>query len=84
MALSFHKQIFTELLEEDGLLIMGKGLGIHKVFKNFVKLYCDPNCLVFLLNVSAHEQEHLLEELRMEGIKCMPKTINTDISAADR
>jgi hypothetical protein len=31
MSLDFHREIFSDLLDDDGILIMAQGLGIHKV-----------------------------------------------------
>ena len=35
LKMSFLKKIFEESLEEDGLLIMAKGLGLHQILVNF-------------------------------------------------
>jgi hypothetical protein len=86
MSLDYHKEIFSELYEDDGLLIMSKGLGIHSVFLNFLKVYCHSKELVFVLNVSPYEQELLIEELTEFGIQqsLLPKRISNEYTAQER
>jgi len=39
MALSCYRRIFTELLDNDGILVMGAGLGLPTIVAKFLKLY---------------------------------------------
>jgi hypothetical protein len=38
-------------LEEDGLLIMARGLGLHKILLSLIQLFVDSKEAVFILNV---------------------------------
>ena len=75
MALAFHKEICSELLNEDELLAMGFGLGIHEIIMRFVKLYCTKKHLVFVLNVNAERQRQIRCELQAEGVSKLPSII---------
>ena len=55
----YLKAAFTELFAEDGLTIMGRGLGITKLFSKFAKYYSSKECgrkLVFCLNCTGAEE----------------------------
>jgi len=41
-----------ELLIEDGLTVMGRGLGLHSLVSKFLDIYNDRKRLVFCLNAS--------------------------------
>jgi len=89
MALAFHKEAFAQILEEDALLIMARGLGLHKIFINFVKLYCseaNSKQLVFIINVTPFEQQCIIEELLEAGLSNyqLPKRINAEYTAQER
>jgi DNA excision repair protein ERCC-4 len=87
-SLGFHKQIFADLLEEDGLLAMGKGLGLERIIASFVRLYCDPKRLVFVLNMRPGGDDHmqLVEDLRLldPSTKHPPRTVAAEESADQR
>lgn len=67
--------MFVELFQTDGLTVMGRGLGIERLFTKFLLCYSDPvvdaalvlrnKKLVLCLNTMGHEQcfrELLLSE----------------------
>lgn len=83
MALAFHKEICLQLLSEDGLVVMGQGLGIHEIIMRFVKLYCSKKHLVFVLNIPSERQFQICCELQAEGITKLPSII-TDSTSEDR
>lgn len=83
VTLPFRLQIIQDLLEQDGLLILARGLGLHQIMLAFLRLYCEPSNLVFVLNVHA-EQERYVEELKSEGIKSLPRVISTEVTATER
>ncbi|KAJ8306066.1 hypothetical protein KUTeg_016611 [Tegillarca granosa] len=60
--LEYENQIFLDSFHEDGLLIMAKGLGVDRVFLNFLKLYSDPANLVLVLNTNSVEEEYFIEQ----------------------
>ncbi|CAO3594824.1 unnamed protein product [Absidia cylindrospora] len=68
--LDFQKQILTNLVEEDGLLIISPGLGLFKLFCFFLELYCNDkdNHLVFVLNTSPSLDTAIQEQLTSQGV----------------
>ena len=83
MALKFHKDICQQLLQEDGLVVMSAGLGIHDILVRFIKLYSNSDHLVFVLNTKSERQLQICCELQAEGVSKLP-TIITDSTADDR
>lgn len=59
-----YKEIFTN---EACLLIMAEGLGIERIFLNFLKLYSDSSHLVLILNTHEAEEEFFIERLKYES-----------------
>lgn len=84
MSLEFHREIFSSLLDDDGILIMAQGLGLHKVLLNFLRLHCDPSSLVLVLGVPKDEQKVIYEELRVIGVPTLPKFISTEYTVQER
>ena len=84
MALDFHREIFSSLLDDDGILVMAQGLGLHKILLNFLKLHCDSSSLVFVLGVSKVEQATISEELRIADLPKVPKSVPTESTVTDR
>jgi len=80
--MEYENQIFLEALEEDGLLIVARGLGMERIFINFLKLYCDPGKLVIVLNTHPEIEEYFIEMLA--GTNPLPRVITTEYSANDR
>lgn len=83
MALAFHKEICLQLLSEDGLVVMGQGLGVHEIIMRFVKLYCTKKHLVFVLNLSSERQTQICCELQADGVSKLPSIIS-DINSGER
>ncbi|KAG2763845.1 hypothetical protein PC129_g5744 [Phytophthora cactorum] len=59
--LSYEREIVEELYAQDGVLVLGRGLGLLRVLASFVRLYCSPRSLVLCLN--ANEQAATLRRL---------------------
>ncbi|POM62393.1 DNA repair endonuclease XPF [Phytophthora palmivora] len=59
--LPYERDVVEELYTQDGVLVMGRGLGLLRVLASFVRLYCSPRCLVLCLN--ANEQAATLRRL---------------------
>jgi DNA excision repair protein ERCC-4 len=67
--LAFQKEIIAELVAEDALLIMAKGLGLRNILGAFLQIYSQPQNLVLLINTSTEEENALREDLlRSSGI----------------
>lgn len=88
VSLDFHKQIFSELLEEDGILVMGVGMGLHKILLHYLKLHCDSSGLVFVLGLPKHQQRMFYEDIRMyagnDANVILPRTLSQEYSLAER
>lgn len=57
-----------QVMNEDGLVVMSKGLGIAKVLSKFIQVYCgNSQALVFILNASA-EAPSFLKALVRDGM----------------
>ncbi|KYQ90107.1 DNA excision repair protein 4 [Tieghemostelium lacteum] len=89
MVLEYHKQVFEKCLENDGLVVMAQGLGIHHVILGFLKLYTDSNDLVLFIDVESNDslQNSYLfytERLLSFGIKHsnLPTLINQEHSGS--
>ncbi|KAN0041352.1 hypothetical protein ACTFIV_003891 [Dictyostelium citrinum] len=85
MSLEFYKQIFEDCLNDDGLVVMGSGLGIHNIILGFLKFYSDTDDLVLFLDCQSNEslQNSYLfyhERLLNFGIKHsnLPTMVNVD------
>ena len=75
LALKFHKEICGELLNDDGLVVMAEGLGVHEIVMRFIKLYSTSKHLVFVLNLEQERQFQICCELQSEGISTLPSII---------
>jgi DNA excision repair protein ERCC-4 len=67
--LPFQSRIFLDLVAEDGLLVMARGLGLERIFVNLLRLYCNPSSLVVVLNASKEEQQFAFDELAFESVR---------------
>ncbi|CEP16749.1 hypothetical protein [Parasitella parasitica] len=66
--LPFQKQVLTEVVTEDGLLIMSPGLGIFQILCHLVQVYSGGNHLILLINTSKEQDELLQEQLIANGV----------------
>ncbi|GAA5808344.1 hypothetical protein MFLAVUS_001734 [Mucor flavus] len=66
--LEFQKQILTDVVAEDGLLITSAGLGLFDILCSFTKLYTEGNHLVLLLNTLPEQEQLLQEQLITQGV----------------
>lgn len=82
--LDYENEMFLSALQEDGLTITAKGLGLEQVFLNLLKVYCDPGNLVLVLGCNDQEENWFNGQLAMQGEKHLPKKITTDISTSER
>ncbi|KAK3599865.1 hypothetical protein CHS0354_022437 [Potamilus streckersoni] len=82
--LEYENQIFLDAFHEDGLLIAAKGLGLERILLYFLKVYCDPDSLVLVLNATHIDEAYFLEQLETQGLSPLPKVITNEFSASDR
>ncbi|RUS27510.1 hypothetical protein BC938DRAFT_483143 [Jimgerdemannia flammicorona] len=69
LSLVYQQQIVTELVEEDGLLIMGRGLGLRRMLCILLQIYAEPQNLVILINTSPEDVNSIQDELACMGVK---------------
>lgn len=82
--LDFENQMFLDILNEDGLVIAAKGIGLESVFVNLLKVYSDAGNLVIVLGTTPKEEEFFIEELDSMGVKPLPKLLTSEFSVNDR
>ena len=66
--LEYENQIYLDMYHNDALLIMAEGLGIERIFTNFISIYTDPTCLVLILNTNEAEEEYFINQLKKRKI----------------
>ncbi|XP_072312281.1 DNA repair endonuclease XPF [Eucyclogobius newberryi] len=82
--LEYETEMFLALFGSDGLLVAAEGMGIDRVLLQFMRVYSEQDSLVLLLNTSTAEQEYLTEQLRVEGVTHLPRTVTSDIQSTER
>ncbi|KAK2583994.1 hypothetical protein KPH14_006454 [Odynerus spinipes] len=82
--LEYENEMFLEMIQEDGLVITAKGLGIETVFVNILKAYLDPGNLVIVLGTMDHDEKYFIDELQRLGIKHLPRIVTGQCSSAER
>ncbi|XP_066520593.1 DNA repair endonuclease XPF [Hoplias malabaricus] len=82
--LEYETEMFLNLFSTDGLLVCAEGLGIDRILLQFMKVYSEEGSLVLLLNTTTAEQEYFTEQLRAEGVNCLPQTVNSDVQGNER
>jgi hypothetical protein len=86
--LSCYKRMFTDALNDDGLLVLARGIGISTIFCKFLKLHSTsvrPGEIVLVLNT--HGNEKLLNDMLLaDGLSevRLPRAIDYDMVASDR
>ncbi|XP_076231477.1 DNA repair endonuclease XPF mei-9 isoform X1 [Calliopsis andreniformis] len=82
--LEYENQMFLEILHEDGLVVVAKGLGIETVFANVLRAYIDPGNLVIVLGTTNHDEEYFIDILKNLGLKQLPRVVTSECSADER
>ncbi|KAI8987923.1 hypothetical protein BDF20DRAFT_832807 [Mycotypha africana] len=62
--LEFQKQILTEIVSEDGLLILSPGLGLFTLLSTLAQVYANGQHLVILINTTKEQDDILQEHLQ--------------------
>ncbi|KAJ2720227.1 DNA repair protein RAD16 [Coemansia sp. Benny D115] len=57
--LAFQRRILDDLLDEDALCIVARGLGLPRILGELARACATPQALVFLLNASDQDEEEL-------------------------
>ncbi|CAG4971833.1 unnamed protein product [Parnassius apollo] len=66
--LQFEKQIFSDVQEKDGLLIMAKGINYNRILENIIWIYKDPGNLVLVLNSSDEEEKYFTTKFKLTSL----------------
>ncbi|XP_029954633.1 DNA repair endonuclease XPF [Salarias fasciatus] len=82
--LEFETEMFLSLFGSDGLLVTAEGMGIDRILLQFMRVYSEQGSLVLLLNTTTPEQEFFTEQLRVEGVSHLPRTVTSDIQSTER
>jgi DNA excision repair protein ERCC-4 len=62
--LQYETQIYEDMFNNDALLITAAGLGIERIFLNFLKLYSTPTHLVLIVNAYEADEQFFIEKLK--------------------
>ncbi|CAG8592159.1 11965_t:CDS:2 [Funneliformis caledonium] len=85
LPLEFHRYILEEILSEDGLLILSRGLGLRRIICALIRIYSDRGSLVILLNANGHELSCIKEEIAEGGVKKPGlRVVNNESNAKER
>ena len=77
--MEYENQIYLDMFHNEALLIMAEGLGIERIFLNFIKLYSDPTHLVLILNTEEAEEDYFINQLKTESENILlPTKITTE------
>ncbi|KYN39320.1 DNA repair endonuclease XPF, partial [Trachymyrmex septentrionalis] len=84
LMLEYENQIFLDIVQEDGLVITAKGLGIETVFANVIKAYLDPGNLVIVLGTTDYDERYFIDLLKSYGTSRLPFVVNAECSSNER
>ncbi|XP_019719117.1 DNA repair endonuclease XPF isoform X1 [Hippocampus comes] len=82
--LEFETEMFLSLFSCDGLLVVAEGMGIDRILMQFMRVYSEQGSLVLLLNTTTPEQEYFTEQLRVEGVTHLPRTVTSEVQGTER
>ncbi|XP_015186628.1 PREDICTED: DNA repair endonuclease XPF isoform X1 [Polistes dominula] len=82
--LEYENEMLLEVLQEDGLVITAKGLGIETVFVNLLKVYLDPGNLVIVLGTLETDEKYFIDELKSLGTKTLPRIVTGQCTSSER
>ena len=64
--LAYENEMFLTSMQEDGLTIVAKGLGLETVFLNVIKVHSDPGNLVLVLGCNDQEEHWIINKLEAQ------------------
>eukprot|EP00041_Stephanoeca_diplocostata_P030717 m.936897 g.936897 ORF g.936897 m.936897 type:complete len:1006 (-) comp23812_c0_seq12:112-3129(-) len=82
--LDLQLEAFTEMVAEDGLSIVARGLGLDRLMVNLLKLYCDPSMLVCVVNTTQEQQDFYMGQLLKAVPRHPPRIVTTEMSTQER
>ncbi|XP_074597601.1 DNA repair endonuclease XPF mei-9 [Brevipalpus obovatus] len=88
LSLEFERDMLTNLLEYDCLMVTSKGLSLERVVIEFMKTYNCPSNLVLVIGASERDIEFIMgrftDEIVPESGDQLPKNITSDFSISER
>jgi DNA excision repair protein ERCC-4 len=96
---AFQEAIRSAVLAEDGLTVLGRGLGLHSILAQLIRIYSaegtapavaaadggPQQALVFVLNVGRDQQEQLQEDLSTVSGAFRPiRFVNQEVGTSER
>ncbi|XP_062139440.1 DNA repair endonuclease XPF [Drosophila sulfurigaster albostrigata] len=66
--LEYEKQMFLDLIHQDGLLVCAKGLSYERVLINILKVYSDAGNLLLVVNSSDCEEQYYKSQLEAKYV----------------
>ncbi|XP_076181212.1 DNA repair endonuclease XPF-like isoform X1 [Ptiloglossa arizonensis] len=82
--LDYQNQMLLEIVQEDGLLVAAKGLGLDTVFANILKAFIDPGNLVIVLGTTNYDEQYFIDILKTFGVNQLPLVVTSEYSADER
>ena len=82
--MQYEKRLFEEIMQEDGLLVTAKGLGLDRLLLKIFHLFCNRKSLVIVLNITSEEQFYFIDELSKGDVQHLPQVISADTHASER
>ena len=61
--LAYENEMFLTAMQEDGLTIAAKGLGLEQMCLSLVRVHCDPGNLVLVLGCSDAEEAWIIRKM---------------------
>ena len=92
--LRYQESILQEILAQDGLVILGRGLGLHSILLQLLRVFgSDPSKisdtgparpLIFFVNISKEQQEGLQDDLSTTPTTRPIRFINQEVGVGQR
>ena len=86
--MEYLQEAFEQLLDGDGLMVMGRGLGLQRLIARFLRMYCEENKnLVLCLNMAnAADQQLMQDALLADGLPAerLPRMVNNELLGSQR
>ncbi|MCO5559047.1 hypothetical protein L7F22_012639 [Adiantum nelumboides] len=83
--LPIHEHIIGELVQEDGVVVIGAGLGLAKLLASLLRLHSPSEGVVFVLSASEGQRAAIKEVLlEQDSTLQAPIEINNEYTASDR
>ncbi|KAI5065253.1 hypothetical protein GOP47_0019948 [Adiantum capillus-veneris] len=83
--LPIHEHIVGELVQEDGVVVIGAGIGFAKLLASLLRLHSPSEGVVFVLSASEGQRAAIKEELLEQDSSLQaPIEINNEYTASDR